>query len=142
MPAEKTLIEEFASLYDAIPADSKIVFDSAIEKLSAHMQKVIEQTAALEKLSTIPLYSKRPNKAETAIQFFNRHYRNNSALSAVYADDLRRHDGRLYAALAAHMHQTDRGEGLRSLLPVRARAETAGQRYGSEGRLAVTLKVS
>ncbi|NBW09077.1 MAG: hypothetical protein EBR82_13745 [Caulobacteraceae bacterium] len=75
---------------------------------------------AADALAAIPLFEARTDSRQTAIAFFSTHYGELIEQGLIFADDLRRHDRRLYRALS--VHAANRGQRLSGLVPVRPAA--------------------
>jgi hypothetical protein len=76
-------------------------------------------------LRAVPIYVDRQDTRQTAIEFFHLNYDGIVASGEVFADDLRRHDTRLYDALA--VHQNARGRKLSDLVPARPNPLRSGR---------------
>lgn len=81
-------------------------YESAVRRILASVSRIEADrrvTQAANALADIPLYENRSDRRETAASFLERHYRELIDHRLIFADDLRRHDARLYRALSAYL---------------------------------------
>ncbi len=81
-------------------------FEVAVRRILASVDRVEADhrvKIARGALGSIPLYQARADRRQTAMAFFELHYARLVRNGEIFADDLRRHDGRLYRALAAYL---------------------------------------
>lgn len=95
-------------------------YESAVRRILASVDRIEadrQVDAALDALGDIRLYEDRPDRRATAAQFFADHYASLVEAKRVFADDLRRHDPRLYRALSAYL--STQGRKLSDVIPLR-----------------------
>lgn len=95
--------------------------ESAIRRILDSVNRIEANhmaNATVAVLERVPLYFDRPDRRETALAFFERHYRPVMDGGDIFADDVRRRDPRLYRALSAMLAQ--RGSRLSELIPLRS----------------------
>lgn len=95
-------------------------YESAVRRILASVNRIEADHhagAAADVLADVPLYQDRSERREIAAAFFERHYRPLVDRSLIFADDLRRHDPRLYGALSAYLAARQRR--LSDIVPVR-----------------------
>lgn len=134
MSSTSEVLNELSLLCEKAPPEIHGKLAAMLQTAAQTVRAEVTMVLTARRLQAVALYGDRPERSETAIHFFERHYAALVASGEFYADDLRQHDPRLYSALSAYLGL--RNKSLADVMPIRTAYRPGRTRKGQATRTA------